>query len=60
MRGIISGAGYVPYRRLARADIAAFMGSGGGKGSRAVASHDEDTRSHLDALPRIGISVLET
>ncbi len=43
MRGILSAAGYVPYRRLARAGIAAFMGSGGGKGSRAVASHDEDT-----------------
>ena len=43
MRGIISAAGYVPYRRLARADIAAFMGGGGGKGTRAVASHDEDT-----------------
>jgi hydroxymethylglutaryl-CoA synthase len=43
VRGILSAAGYVPYRRLARADIAAFMGSGGGKGSRAVASHDEDT-----------------
>jgi len=43
VRGIISAAGYVPYRRLARADIAAFMGSGGGKGSRSVASHDEDT-----------------
>jgi hydroxymethylglutaryl-CoA synthase len=39
----VSAAGYVPYRRLARADIAAFMGSGGGKGTRAVASHDEDT-----------------
>ena len=25
-----------------------------------AASYDEDTRSHLDALPRIGISVLET
>jgi hydroxymethylglutaryl-CoA synthase len=43
VRGIISAAGYVPYRRLARTDIAAFMGSGGGKGTRAVASHDEDT-----------------
>ena len=43
MRGIISAAGYVPYRRLARTDIAAFMGGGGGKGTRAVASHDEDT-----------------
>ena len=41
--GIISAAGSVPYRRLARADIASFMGSGGGKGTRAVASHDEDT-----------------
>jgi len=43
VRGILSAAGYVPYRRLARADIAAFMGSGGGKGTRAVASHDQDT-----------------
>ena len=43
MRGIISAAGSVPYRRLARSDINDFMGSGGGKGSRAVASHDEDT-----------------
>jgi 3-hydroxy-3-methylglutaryl CoA synthase/uncharacterized OB-fold protein len=43
VRGIISAAGYVPYRRLSRSDITAFMGSGGGKGARAVASHDEDT-----------------
>ena len=43
MRGILSAAGYVPYRRLARSDIKDFMGSGGGKGTRAVASHDEDT-----------------
>jgi 3-hydroxy-3-methylglutaryl CoA synthase/uncharacterized OB-fold protein len=43
VRGILSAAGYVPYRRLSRSDIAAFMGSGGGKGTRAVASHDEDT-----------------
>jgi len=43
VRGILSAAGYVPYRRLARADVAAFMGSGGGRGTRAVASHDEDT-----------------
>ena len=34
MRGILSAAGYVPYRRLNRADIKAFMGSGGGKGTR--------------------------
>ena len=42
-RGIVSIAGYVPYRRLQRASVAAVFGSGGGKGARAVASHDEDT-----------------
>ena len=39
----MSAAGYVPYRRLTRAQIGAFLGAGGGKGTRAVASHDEDT-----------------
>lgn len=43
MRGIISAAGYVPYRRLDRSEIAAFFGSGGGRGTRSVASYDEDT-----------------
>jgi hydroxymethylglutaryl-CoA synthase len=43
MRGIISAAGYVPYRRLDRGDIAKTFGSGGGKGTRSVASYDEDT-----------------
>jgi hydroxymethylglutaryl-CoA synthase len=43
MRGIVSIAGYVPYRRLQRAEVAKFFGTGGGKGTRSVASHDEDT-----------------
>ena len=43
MRGVISAAGYVPYHRLDRSEITAFFGSGGGKGTRAVASYDEDT-----------------
>ena len=43
MRGILSAAGYVPYWRLDRAQIGATFGSGGGKGTRAVASFDEDT-----------------
>ncbi len=43
VRGIISAAGYVPYWRLDRSQIAATFGSGGGKGTRAVASYDEDT-----------------
>ncbi len=44
-RGIVAAAGYVPYRRLQRAEIAAFFGSGGGRGTRSVASFDEDTTS---------------
>lgn len=43
IRGIISAAGYVPYRRLQRSDIAKTFGAGGGKGTRSVASYDEDT-----------------
>ena len=43
MRGIISAAGYVPYRRLQRSAITDFFGSGGGRGTRSVASYDEDT-----------------
>ncbi|HUD16310.1 MAG TPA: OB-fold domain-containing protein [Acidimicrobiales bacterium] len=43
MRGIISIAGYVPYRRLQRSAVGQVFGGGGGKGTRSVASHDEDT-----------------
>ncbi len=42
MTGILSAAGYVPYWRLQRSEIVAFMGGGGGPGTRSVASHDED------------------
>ena len=41
MRGIIRAAGYVPYWRLQRSAIGAFHGVGG-KGTRSVASYDED------------------
>ena len=43
MRGIVSIAGYVPYRRLDRTEIPATFGTGGGRGTRSVASYDEDT-----------------
>lgn len=43
MRGILRHGAYVPYRRLDRAEIKAFLGSGGGSGARTVASYDEDT-----------------
>ncbi|MEI7479220.1 MAG: OB-fold domain-containing protein, partial [Actinomycetes bacterium] len=36
-------SGYVPVHRLDRREVAALFGSGGGKGTRAVAGHDEDT-----------------
>lgn len=43
MRGILGHGAYVPFRRLDRAEIKAFLGSGGGSGTRAVAGYDEDT-----------------
>jgi len=42
-RGIVGIAAYIPYRRLPRSSVSGFFASGGGKGSRSVASHDEDT-----------------
>jgi len=43
VRGILSAGGYLPYRRLDRTEIAKVAGTGGGKGTRTVASYDEDT-----------------
>src|SRR4051794_17362905 len=45
MPGVLAYGAYVPYHRLNRADIGATLGSGGGKGARAVASYDEDSTS---------------
>jgi hydroxymethylglutaryl-CoA synthase len=42
MRGIAGIAGYVPHWRLARSAVSDLFGTGGGRGSRAVAGHDED------------------
>jgi 3-hydroxy-3-methylglutaryl CoA synthase len=42
-RGILGWGAYLPYPRLDRSTIAAVAGSGGGKGTRTVASFDEDT-----------------
>jgi hydroxymethylglutaryl-CoA synthase len=55
VRGILSAAGYVPHRRLARDQIPAFLGSGGGRGRRAVASHDEDTTTMGVAAARLAL-----
>ncbi|HEY1832004.1 MAG TPA: OB-fold domain-containing protein [Acidimicrobiales bacterium] len=41
--GIVSWGTYLPFWRLQRSAIKDVLGSGGGKGTRTVASHDEDT-----------------
>lgn len=43
MRGILGWGVHIPYRRLDRTTIAPVAGAGGGKGTRAVASYDEDS-----------------
>ena len=43
MRGIISAAGYLPHWRLQRSAITEVLGSNAGKGTRTVASYDEDS-----------------
>src|ERR1700683_241268 len=41
--GIVTWGTYLPSWRLQRSAIAGVLGRGGGKGTRAVASYDEDT-----------------
>lgn len=43
MLGLLSYGAYVPAYRLSRRDVGMFLGSPEGKGSRSVASYDEDT-----------------
>ena len=45
MGGVIGYGTYVPYHRLSRQQIAAVLGGRGGKGTRSVASYDEDAAS---------------
>jgi len=44
-RGIIGYGVHVPYYRLQRSAIGTALGAGGGTGTRAVASYDEDATS---------------
>jgi len=57
--GIVSYGTYLPFHRLRRSEIVAALGAGGGKGTRTVASYDEDTTSMgveaaRRALARVG------
>ncbi|MEU1168865.1 hypothetical protein ABZ372_55755, partial [Streptomyces sp. NPDC005921] len=71
MAGLIAYGAHVPYHRLARADVAAALGTPAAKGTRAVAGYDEDTTSMAveaartalargDLRPRIGQLFLAT
>jgi 3-hydroxy-3-methylglutaryl CoA synthase/uncharacterized OB-fold protein len=58
MAGLIGYGAYIPYFRLQRSEIAAALGEGGGKGSRAVASYDEDATSMGVEAARIALRSL--
>ena len=60
MRGIVSIAGYVPYRRLQRSAVSQLFGSGGGRGTRSVASHDEDTTTMGVEAARLALRPVPT
>ncbi|MBS2554550.1 hydroxymethylglutaryl-CoA synthase family protein, partial [Catenulispora sp. NL8] len=55
MRGILGWGVHLPYRRLDRTAIAPVAGTGGGTGTRAVASYDEDTTTMGVAAARAAL-----
>jgi len=56
-RGIIGYGTHIPYYRLERAAIGAALGSGGGRGARAVAAYDEDATSMaVEAARNLGLA----
>src|SRR5262249_36373693 len=55
MTGHVSYGAYGPDGRLQRGAIAAALGQGGGKGTRSVASYDEDTTSMGVEAARIAL-----
>jgi 3-hydroxy-3-methylglutaryl CoA synthase/uncharacterized OB-fold protein len=55
MSGIVSYGVYLPYWRLQRTAITQALGSGGGKGTRRVASYDEDSTSMGVEAARIAL-----
>jgi 3-hydroxy-3-methylglutaryl CoA synthase/uncharacterized OB-fold protein len=57
-RGILAYGAYVPFHRLDRSEIAAVAGKGGGKGTRTVASYDEDTTTMAFAAARYLLGTL--
>ncbi len=58
MGGVIAYGTYLPYHRLDRRRIKDVLGAGGGKGTRAVASYDEDTTSMGVEAARLALAAL--
>src|SRR5438270_1844391 len=54
-QGLTGYGAYLPHHRLKRSEIAAALGEGGGKGTRAVASFDEDATSMGVEASRIAL-----
>src|SRR4051812_8970722 len=59
MRGIVGWGVHLPHRRLDRSQIAAVAGAGGGKGTRTVASYDEDSTTMAVAAGRAALSGID-
>jgi hydroxymethylglutaryl-CoA synthase len=56
--GIIGFATYIPYWRLRRDTVAAALGGGSARGSRAVAGFDEDTTTMAVAAARSAVRAI--
>jgi hydroxymethylglutaryl-CoA synthase len=56
MSGIVAYGSYIPYWRLDRKAIGAALGTPTGKGTRAVASHDEDSTSMAVEASRVALA----
>ena len=56
MRGLVGFGAYLPARRLDRTTIAAVAGGGGGKGTRSVASYDEDPTTMAVEAGRLALA----
>lgn len=54
--GIVSYGAYVPYHRVRRSALAAALGVPSGRGTRAVASFDEDTTSMGVEAARVALA----
>jgi hydroxymethylglutaryl-CoA synthase len=60
VRGIVGYGGYIPYRRLDMSTVADIAGSGGRKGTRAVASYDEDSTTMAVEASRLALRSAST